>query len=93
MSDTEHDLATRRKRLKFRSWHRGIREMDFLIGRFADRNVDVFSERQLDLFEALLHETDPDLYAWITERQPVPQDVNHDVFRLLKTFVQNTDRD
>ena len=86
MTEPDTELVTRRKRLKFRSWHRGMREMDLLIGRFADRNLDVFSERQLDLFEALLHETDPDLYAWITERQPMPQDINHDVMRLLKTF-------
>ena len=86
MTNADTELDKRRKRLKFRSWHRGMREMDLLIGRFADRNLDVFSERQLDLFETLLHETDPDLYGWITERQPIPQEFNHDVMRLLKTF-------
>ena len=72
MTNADTELDNRRKRLKFRSWHRGMREMDLLIGRFADRNLDVFSERQLDLFETLLHETDPDLYNWITEPQPKP---------------------
>ena len=86
MTNADTELDKRRKRLKFRSWHRGMREMDLLIGRFADRNLDVFSERQLDLFETLLDETDPDLYDWITERQPIPQEFNHDVMRLLKTF-------
>ena len=70
MTESDSDMDRRRKRLRFRSWHRGMREMDLLIGRFADRNLDVFSERQLDLFEALLHETDPDLYGWLTDRQP-----------------------
>ena len=93
MTNSDTELDKRRKRLKFRSCHRGMREMDILIGRFADRNLDVFSERQLDLFEILLHETDPDLYDWITERQPIPQELNHDVMRLLKTFTFNAGRD
>lgn len=93
MSESPHDLDTRRRQLKFRSWHRGMREMDILIGRFADRNLDVFSERQLDLFEALLHETDPDMYAWLTGRQPTPDDLDHDVMRLLKTFTQTAGKD
>ena len=53
MTNADTELNNRRKRLKFRSWHRGMREMDLLIGRFADRNLDVFSERQLDLLETL----------------------------------------
>lgn len=93
MTNADTELDKRRKRLKFRSWHRGMREMDLLIGRFADRNLDVFSERQLDLFETLLHETDPDLYDWIAERQPIPQEFNHDVMRLLKTFSFSAGRD
>ena len=93
MTNADTELNKRRKRLKFRSWHRGMREMDLLIGRFADRNLDVFSERQLDLFETLLHETDPDLYGWITERQPIPLEFNHDVMRLLKTFKFSAGRD
>ena len=93
MTNADTELDKRRKRLKFRSWHRGMREMDLLIGRFADRNLDVFSERQLDLFETLLHETDPDLYDWITERQPIPQEFNHDVMRLLKTSKFSAGRD
>lgn len=93
MTELDTELDKRRKRLKFRSWHRGMREMDFLIGRFADRNLDVFSERQLDLFEALLHETDPDMYGWLTGRQPVPPALNNDVMKLLKTFTLSTGKD
>lgn len=93
MNDGQDDLERRRKRLKFRSWHRGMQEMDILIGRFADRNLDLFSERQLELFEALLHETDPDLYSWITDQQPIPPGLDHDVMRLLKTFTLSAGRD
>ena len=93
MTELDTELDKRRKRLKFRSWHRGMREMDFLMGRFADRNLDIFSERQLDLFEALLHETDPDMYSWLTGRQPTPPALNNDVMKLLKTFTLSTGKD
>ncbi len=93
MNDVQSDLDRRRKRLKFRSWHRGMREMDIIAGRFADRNIDVFSERQLDLYEALLHESDPDMYNWLTGRQPIPVDLDHDVMRLMKTFTHSTGKD
>lgn len=93
MTDVLSDLEKRRKRLKFRSWHRGMREVDLLIGRFADRNLDVFSERQLDLFEALLHESDPDMYAWLTGKQPIPSDLDNDVMRLMKTFTLSAGKD
>lgn len=77
------DLATRRRRLKFRCWHRGTREADLLLGTFADRYVNEFSEEQLDRLEALLNESDPDLYDWISGRVPVPADMDTDVMRLL----------
>ena len=93
MADVLSDLEKRRKRLKFRSWHRGMREVDLLIGRFADRNLDVFSERQLDLFEALLHESDPDMYSWLTGKQPIPSDLDNDVMRLMKTFTLSANKD
>lgn len=73
----------RRKRLLFRSWHRGTREMDLLLGNFAGRNLPTFSERQLDLFEALLEYADSDIYGWMTGREPVPLAVDNDVTKLL----------
>ena len=62
----------RRKRLRFRSWHRGTRELDLIMGTFADRNLAGFSEAELDLYDNLLTHPDPDLYSWITAQEPVP---------------------
>lgn len=76
----------RRKRLLFRSWHRGTREMDLLLGNFATRNLTTFSDRQLDLFEALLEYADSDIYGWITRRDTVPAALDNDVVRLLLNF-------
>lgn len=63
MQDDEN-IENRRKRLIFRSWHRGTREMDLIMGTFADAQVPGMSEEQLDLFETLLDIPDPDLYDW-----------------------------
>ena len=79
-------LETRRKKLSYRSRHRGTKEMDVLLGGFADHHLDGFSASQLDRFEALLQNSDPDLYGWITGRDAVPPDHDHDVMRLLRDF-------
>jgi len=86
-------LDAMRRRLKFRSWHRGTRESDLLLGSFADRHLEGFSAEQLDRFDRLLGSSDPDLYNWMTGREPVPGDHDHDVMKLLKAhkFSPRTD--
>ena len=67
-------LADRRKRLKYRSWHRGIKEMDLILGHFADSALDEMGEEELDVYEALISLEDVTLYDWITGREPTPAD-------------------
>ncbi|MDR3515016.1 MAG: succinate dehydrogenase assembly factor 2 [Azospirillaceae bacterium] len=76
----------RRKRLIFRSWHRGTREADLLLGNFADSHLRHLDAAQLDRYEALLSESDPDLYDWINGTIPVPATHDHDVMALLQGF-------
>ncbi len=73
----------RRQRLKFRSWHRGTREMDLLLGSFADAHLAQFTSLQLDQYEDLLEQSDPDLYNWITGTENIPSECDNDVTRLL----------
>ena len=61
-----------RKRLRFRSWHRGTREVDLLLGPFADRHLARLDDGELAAYQALLEESDPDLFDWITGRAPPP---------------------
>jgi antitoxin CptB len=82
----DDETSIRRRKLRFRSWHRGTREMDLLLGRFADAHVDAFSADQLDRFEALLSESDPDIYGWVTGRQQPPAAQANDVVELLRRF-------
>lgn len=61
------------RRLKFRAWHRGTREADFMIGGFFDRHHSGWGEAELDWFDALLGEDDVDVMAWALGTQPVPE--------------------
>ena len=76
----------RRKRLSFRSWHRGTRESDLILGRFADAHLAGFEEAQLDRYEALLDCADADIFDWVSGRTAPPAEHDHDVTRLLVSF-------
>jgi antitoxin CptB len=79
-------LDARRRRLLYRCWHRGTREMDLIMGRFADAMIDTLSEAELDIFEQLSDAPDPDLYAWISGGREVPVEYDHELMRRLRTF-------
>lgn len=86
MPGTAEDDAIRRKRMIFRSWHRGMKETDLMLGRFADRYVAGMTAEQLDRYEALLSSADPDIYNWVTRTVPVPPSHDTDIMRLLQNF-------
>lgn len=79
-------LDARRKRLRFRSWHRGTREMDLILGRFADAHMEAMTPEQLDRYAALLENSDPDIYDWLTDRAQPPPSAETDVLQLLRRF-------
>jgi len=69
------DFTTRLARAKFRGWHRGTREADYMIGGFFDRYSADWSESELAWFEMLLDEDDVDIMAWAIGTQPIPDHV------------------
>ncbi len=66
MTSEDDQLAVRRRRVRFRAWHRGMREVDLLLGRFADAHLDRLAGEDLAAFEALLDVPDQDVLAWLT---------------------------
>ena len=76
--------------MRYRSWRRGSREIDLILGRFADASLSALSCEQLDRYAALLENTDPDLYAWITGLDPIPPAHDHDVMRLIVAFAADS---
>ncbi|HYS49679.1 MAG TPA: succinate dehydrogenase assembly factor 2 [Xanthobacteraceae bacterium] len=82
--DPDEALAIRRRKLKFRSWHRGMREMDLIMGRFADAFVDRMAAPELDQFERLIELPDPELMAWITGSAAPPAAHDTPMLRRLR---------
>lgn len=67
------DEEARLKKLRMRSWRRGMKEMDLILGPFADKGLADLDEQELDAYELMLDENDQDLYLWVTGAVPCPQ--------------------
>jgi len=67
----------------FRCWHRGMKEMDLLLGGFAKQHIDSLSEAELAELEHLLTANDQDLYAWMTGRKPLPPEWDGALYRRI----------
>jgi antitoxin CptB len=79
-------LDDRRKRLLFRCWHRGTREMDLILGRFADAEISGLSDAELAQLEDLIEVPDPDLYAALTGDMTLPPEHASPLFDRIKAF-------
>ncbi|MFG1295837.1 MULTISPECIES: FAD assembly factor SdhE [Xanthobacter] len=89
MSGTQRssaDLDPRRRRLLYRAWHRGMREMDLIMGKFADAEIGNLSDAELDAFENLIDAQDHDIFSWISETKPVPGEYDTPLFTRMKAF-------
>jgi antitoxin CptB len=80
------DLDDRRKRLLFRAWRRGTREMDLLLGGFADTALPTMSEGELFDFEHLLDAPDREVYAWISGKAALPVNYDTPLYRAIESF-------
>jgi len=79
-------LDARRRRLLFRSWHRGIREMDLVLGRFANAQIAALSDADLDEFERLLEIPDQQMFAWVCGTETAPPEIDTALFRRVREF-------
>lgn len=79
-------LDPRRRRALFRAWHRGMREMDILYGKFADAEIARLPDAELDDFERLMDLPDRDVLMFITGESETPTHYDTPVFRKLKAF-------
>ena len=79
-------LNERQRRLLFQSWHRGIRETDLLLGRFADAHIADLSDRDLDTYERLLDVPDHDLYLWVSGELEIPEIHRSDLLERIVRF-------
>ncbi|HZS64321.1 MAG TPA: succinate dehydrogenase assembly factor 2 [Xanthobacteraceae bacterium] len=86
MTRSSEGLDRRRRKLLFHCWHRGIREMDLIMGRFADAHIGALSAAELDDFEELAAVADHKLLGWFTGEFEVPAEYDTPVFRKVRDF-------
>lgn len=88
LSRTSDDLSPRRRKILYHAWHRGTRELDLLLGRFADDAIGTLTEGELDEFETLLEVDDRELFGWILGKLPVPDAAPKAVLAKVLAFSQ-----
>lgn len=79
-------MDIRRKKLVYRANYRGFKEAELILGGFARKYVDNFTEDELTIFEDLLTAKDHDIYDWITGKQPVPANYDTPLFMRIRAF-------
>ncbi len=79
-------LDDRRKRLLFRCWHRGTREMDLILGRFADAEIATLTDHEMTQLEDLIEVPDPDLYAAVSGNAELAPQYANGLFDRIKAF-------
>lgn len=79
-------LSLRKKRILFRAWHRGTREMDLLLGRFVDSVLVEMNDEKLDELEGLMDAPDTELFAWISGKKDVPENFDTPLYRDIVAF-------
>jgi antitoxin CptB len=89
-TSSSEGLDPRRRKLKFRLWHRGIREMDLVLGGFADAELAGLSEPELVEVESWLDIPDQQMFAWVNGAEAAPPEVDTALFARLRTFHLST---
>ncbi|MDX2157421.1 MAG: succinate dehydrogenase assembly factor 2 [Hyphomicrobiaceae bacterium] len=77
------DIEQRRRRAAYRALHRGTKEMDWLLGRYAEASLSMMEDPLLAEFERLLALPDPDLQRWIMGDGLPPES---ELFRLMSAI-------
>jgi len=89
MARSSEGLDSRRRKLLFRAWHRGMREIDLIMGRFADAMIERLTAAELRDFEHLMEVPDREVLAWIIGEAEVPLTHDTALFRRLRDFNRN----
>ena len=82
----DEGLDARRRKLRFRSWHRGTREMDLILGTFADAEIADLTAGEIEQYERLLEISDTELLPWITGERAIPDSERTDILLRILAF-------
>lgn len=84
------DISMRRRRLRYRAWHRGTRELDLLLGPYTDAEIDRMGPVELDRLERLLGHEETDLQAWLLSSSEPPPGVDRELLDRIITHKTST---
>jgi len=85
MAEAERDK--RIKRILYQTWYRGCKETDRILGYFAREHINEFSDKELDMLEEIMAESDRDIFDWLTGKSDIPEKYNNNnVMKLLLNF-------
>ena len=79
-------------KILFRCWHRGMREVDLLLGQFADARIDQLSEDELDQLEHFMEAQDADIFSWFAGSKPVDPAYDRPIFQRSRPSIPITGR-
>jgi antitoxin CptB len=82
-------LDSRRKKALLRSWRRGIREMDLILGGFADREIGTLTDGEIEQYEQLLDVPDIDFFSYVTGEKPIPEALQMPLLRRIIDFARS----
>ena len=86
MPTEQEKLDNIRKRLAWRASRRGIKEMDIIVGGYADAHLPTMSAKDLITFEALLEIPDQQLLSWVTRQEDVPTELRNPMLLAILAF-------
>jgi len=84
-------LDARRRRLIFRAWHRGIREMDLVLGQYVDAHINKMTNKDIEELEYIMSFEDRDLFSWVIGEVKTPVTVDTPLFRDILAFRERMD--
>ncbi len=80
----EINLEDRKRRLLFRAWHRGIKELDLIFGNFVETHIKEFTVEDIIWFESLFEENDQEILGWVTNGENVPEKFQGDIMNRIQ---------
>ena len=85
-SRNTEELNVARKRLQYRAWHRGTKELDFILGHFMDAHIQTFDAKTIADFESLLNCEETELQQWLMGQKPVPEGKEGKMLSRIRAF-------
>ncbi len=83
------ELDNRRKRIVFRCHHRGMKEMDIMLGGYVEKHIVQMNDAELDELEVFLQHHDQDLFSWFIGTKPVPAEADTELFRKILNYYKD----